>query len=239
MTDPSSASSSSSSTARDGARATQATPAPRARSLRTNGRVVVRITFTLPHRETVLLTLRGPAPSCRTAGTVRFSGVRGDNRLDFLGRIRSKALPPGVYVLTLTRASSRLPVAEPLLVQVVSPRRTILIDESPTPAAACDHRQPAAGTPEIGLVVAAFEPPASAGRRVTEPSTSLPPQRAGGSGGVLGVGLPALPEPAALPRQGSWALALLLLVAVLGVPLVALSALAVRFLRRRRLAEPS
>ena len=75
---------------------------------------------------------------------------------------------------------------------------------------------------------------------MTEPSTSPPPQRADdGGGGVLGVGLPALPEPPALPRQGSWALAVLLLVAVLGVPLVALSALTLRLLRRRRLAGPS
>ena len=91
---------------------------------------------------------------------MQLSGVRGDNRLDFLGRIRSKALHPGVYVLTLTSASSRLPVAEPLLVRVVSPRRTILVDDSPTPGAACDHRQLAADAPEIGLFVAAFEPPA-------------------------------------------------------------------------------
>ena len=88
--------------------------------MRTNGRVGVRIAFTLPRREQIRLTLRGPAPSCRTAGTVRFSGVRGANRFDFLGRIRNKAVRSGVYVLTLASASSQVPVAAPLLVQIVN-----------------------------------------------------------------------------------------------------------------------
>lgn len=199
----------------------------------------MRITFALPHREKIQLTLRGPAPSCRTAGTVQIGGVRGDNRLDFLGRIRNRALRPGIYVLTLTSVSSHLPVAEPLLVQIVSPRRTVLLDDSPTPEAACrgnSQAQRATSTPEVALIAAPFKPPAQP--LASAPARGTEPQRADGTG-VLGVGLPGLPDPPALAQQGPWLLAVLLMLALLGVPLVALSALGVRFFRRRRLAEPS
>jgi hypothetical protein len=169
------------------------------------------------------------------------SGVRGDNRLDFVGRIRSKVVQPGVYVVTLTSVTSQLPVAEPLLVRIVSPRRTVLLDDSPTPEAACrgeSQGQAATSTPEIAVLAAPFMPPAqpgaSAPARVTEPQASAPPQANGT--GVLGVGLPSLPDPPVLAQQGPWLLAVLLMLALLGVPLVALSAVAVRFWRRRRLA---
>lgn len=165
-------------------------------------------------------------------------GIRGVNRLDFRGRIRRKAVRPGVYLLTVTLASSRLPVVRPLLVQVVSPRRTILLGEARAPRAVCDaasgfvaRERLAASAPALALMVTPFDPPArrpapAGAARAVEPGTSMtPPQR---NDDVLGVrvDLPALPR----PEEGQlWALMGALL--LVGLPLLVMLALVVRFLR--------
>ena len=153
--------------------------APRARSLRTNGRVVVRITFTLPHREKIQLTLRGPAPSCRTAGTVQIQRRpwRQPPRLPrahpqqggAAGRLRADAHERFVAVAgrrTAARAGRLAPAHDP-------PRR--LADAR---AACRDHRQRAPDTPEVAAprraVRATGTAGASAPARGTEPSTSAP-----------------------------------------------------------------
>ena len=164
---------------------------------------------------------------------MQFDGVRGDNRRDFLGRIRNKAVQPGVYVLTLTSVSSRRPIAKPLLVQIVSPRRTILLDDSPKPGAACEYRQSAVGTRDVGLLIAAFRPPSQSTSSARPDGATIVPTTKQPNNGVLGVGLPSLPDPAALPQQGSWALVILLAFVLFGLPLIAVSVLGVRALRRR------
>jgi hypothetical protein len=168
---------------------------------------------------------------------MQFDGVRGDNRRDFLGRIRSKAVQPGVYVLTLTSVSSRLPVAKPLLVQIVSPRRTILLDDSLKLGAACEYRQSAAGTRDAGSLVAPFRPPSQPSSSARPDGATIVPTTEQPKGnGVLGIGLPSLPDPGAVPHQASWALVILLALVLFGLPLAAVSVLGVQHLRRRRIA---
>ena len=95
-------------------RSRAAAPASRASTRRVHGRAHVRITFSLPRPQTIELTLRGPAPSCRPAGTMRIRGVRGVNRFDFLGRIGRRSIGPGclhpvahAWFVTRARLDSR------------------------------------------------------------------------------------------------------------------------------------
>ncbi|HUQ23280.1 MAG TPA: hypothetical protein VM049_09740 [Gaiellaceae bacterium] len=205
----------------------------------------MRIRFSLPRQQWILLTLRGPAPSCRAAGTATVRGLRGVNRLDFGGRVGRKSIGPGIYILSLLRSSSRLPVAQPLLVKVVSPRRTILLGDGRARRAACDGSAglvsrsrieafvadlPAsipAGSPEGGTASAPAAPTVAPATRPHK--RSAPPSRSGGGGGgVLGthVDLPALPSPDDAPP---WAFAAVVL--LVGLPLLLMSVLVVRFLR--------
>ena len=199
----------------------------------------MRITFSLPRRQAIELTLQGPAPSCRPVGTLKINGVRGVNRLDFVGRIGRRSIRPGVYILTLTRGSTRRPVGQPLLVQVVSPRRTIFLGDASARRAVCDgsagvvsRNRLAAFTPGF-----AFLPPQQAQQarqapaRVTptaEPAgrTAAPPRPERGN--VLGasVDLPSLPS---LDEGEPWAFAAVVL--LIGLPLLLISVLVVRFLR--------
>jgi len=149
---------------------------------------------------------------------MRIRGVRGLNRFDFLGRIGRRSVRPGIYILSLTRASSRRPVGQPLLVQVVSARRTILLGDAQARRAACDG---SSGVDARGWL-AAFTPPG-----VTPPaktSTPPPPEQ----GHVLGarVGLPPLPT-LDEGQPVSFAAAVL----IIGVPFLLLLVLVVRFLR--------
>ena len=144
-----------------------------------------------------------------------------------------------MYVLTLTSASSGRPVAKPLLVQVVSPRRTILLDDAPKPSAACEYTQRASDTPDAGFLVGAFKPqPQSSASARPDGATVVPTTKRPKRNGVLGAGLPSLPEPPALPQQGSWALVILAALVLFGLPLVVGSVFGVRALRRRRVAAP-
>jgi hypothetical protein len=237
----------------------QATPpTSRARSLRAKDGVRVRIAFTLPRRQKLQVTLRGPAPSCETVGTMPFAGARGDNRLDFRGRIRGKAVQPGVYILTLTNSAGQ-PVVRPLRVQVVSPRRTILLDnDAPAGSATCGPGQASSVNGPRGnesggvtLITTPFDarsprkPPAptrggsgadeGATPRTQPPAVvPQPPQN-----DVLGIDLPALPEPPPLPEEGPWLLAVFLMLALVGLPLLAVVVLARRLLRGRGAPEPS
>jgi hypothetical protein len=211
------------------------------------------VRFTLPQQQRILLTLRGPAPSCRTVGTVRVRGVRGVNRLDFFGRIGGKALRRGVYVLSLTRASSKQPLTRPLVVQVVSPRRTILLSDVRAPRTVCDVAAGFAGRKQVagaagaaaaplfgagpGLPAPAFDaqqsqqPPTPASAPASEtraaaPQAAEPPRPERNK--VLGVNvdLPALPAP---DEFQPWGLAGAVL--LVGLPLLVLLMLVARFLR--------
>jgi hypothetical protein len=197
----------------------------------------VRIRFTLPRQERILLTLLGPEPSCRPAGTVSIRGARGLNRLDFGGRVGRRSIRPGVYILSLTRGSSRRAVGHPLLVRVVSARRTILLGDAQARRAACNrsvglvaNRRFAALTPGLGFLssreaLPTGESPAGTAKPPARHPTPPRPER----GHVLGthVDLPALPG--LDDGQQPWAFAGLVL--LVGLPLLLMSVLVVRFLR--------
>src|SRR5918994_6472204 len=96
-----------------------------AKAQRSKNRVVVRLEFTLPEARRVFLIVRGPAPSCRIAGVIPFRGRKGLNAASFAGRIRGRALEPGVYLLTLS-AERRPTAGSPnAYARVSSPRRTV------------------------------------------------------------------------------------------------------------------
>ncbi len=181
---------------------------------------------------------------------MELGGVRGDNRLDFRGRIRRQAVQPGVYVLTLTGASSRKHVAQPLLVQVVSPRRTIVLDDAPKPGATCGLASAsspdgsrAVATRLASLLATPFDAPSPVSRSTragsapaAEPETSARPRKK--RSGVLGAGVSALPQPTALaPAQGSWLAAAVFMLLLLGLPILGI-ALAVRHFRGRESPAP-
>jgi hypothetical protein len=184
---------------------------------------------------------------------MRMRAVRGVNRLDFFGRIGGKSVRPGVYVLSLTRASSKRPLTRPLVVQVVSPRRTILLSDVRAPRTVCDvaagfaARKQVAGAAVVaagalfsssrGLPAPAFDaqpsqqvsPPAGAPAsetRAAAPQAAKPPRPERNK--VLGVNvdLPALPAP---EEFQPWGLAGAVL--LVGLPLLVLLMLVARFLR--------
>jgi hypothetical protein len=213
-------------------------------SKRVQDRVVVGVTFRLAQPQRVLLTLRGPAPSCRAVGTMSIRGEVGVNRLAFRGRLQRKSVPAGVYRLSLTRVSSGAKVIAPLVVQVVSPRRTLLLGMARAPRGECeahvaragDGRQAVAAAPSSGAFPdaplgvpgrmspsgAAAAPRASAAPkphgRVPEPEQEDE---------VLGVqvGSSVLPTPG---EAGPWAFAGALLLVQL---LLVMLALVIRFVR--------
>jgi hypothetical protein len=69
--------------------------------------LTLRVWLKRPAR--LVLLVQGPAPSCESAGRLRFRATRGTNRLAFTGRVRGRALAPGVYriVVVAVRPSGR------------------------------------------------------------------------------------------------------------------------------------
>ena len=153
---------------------------------------------------------------------MRIRGVRGVNRLDFLGRIGRRSVRPGVYILSLTRGSSRRPLGQPLLVQVVSPQRTSLLGDAQARRAACDG---SSGVDARGWL-AAFTPAGLTPPAEPPAKTSTPPRPERGH--VLGarVDLPALPT---LDEGQPWSFAAAVL--LIGLPFLLILVLVVRFLR--------
>lgn len=169
---------------------------------------------------------------------VSVRGVPGVNRLDFFGRVGRKALRPGVYVLSLTRASQR-PVLRPLLVQVFSPRRTVLLGDARVPrcdgvAGVAARRGLAALTPEPPLHSTPIAPPSGLGSSAApSPNPAAKPKTSTGPSpdrdhDVLGVDVD-IPAPPQLEGSTPWELAGPLL--LIGLPLLLMVALVVRFAR--------
>jgi hypothetical protein len=71
-------------------------------------RRVATLTFVLPRRGHVLLTVTQVAPVCRAVGHITVTGHRGLNRYRFNGRVRGKRLEPGTYRISLRTPSGRL-----------------------------------------------------------------------------------------------------------------------------------
>jgi hypothetical protein len=160
---------------------------------------------------------------------MRLRGVRGVNRFDFFGRIRRRQIRPGVYILSLTLGSSHRPLGQPLLVQVVSPRRTILLGDARKRSAACEGSAALASRSRLAAFTPglAFLPPQQARptpAKAKPPAQTPTPER----GGVAGVSvdipaLPSLDDPLVL-------VAALLLI---GLTLIAIIVFGVRFYRER------
>jgi hypothetical protein len=64
------------------------------------------IEFSLPRRAAVLVTARGPLPSCAVKARLRLRGVRGANAIPFSGVLGKQRLEPGTYVLALRPSAS-------------------------------------------------------------------------------------------------------------------------------------
>jgi hypothetical protein len=69
--------------------------------------LTLRVWLKRPAR--LVLLVQGPAPSCESAGRLRYRATRGTNRFAFTGRVRGQALAPGVYriVVVAVRPSGR------------------------------------------------------------------------------------------------------------------------------------
>jgi hypothetical protein len=69
--------------------------------------LTLRVWLKQPAR--LVLLVQGPAPSCESAGRIRFRATRGTNRVAFTGRVHGHALAPGVYriVVVAVRPSGR------------------------------------------------------------------------------------------------------------------------------------
>jgi len=167
---------------------------------------------------------------------MKIRGVRGVNRVDFAGRMGRRSIRPGVYILSLAAATPRSPIGQPLLVQVVSPRRTILLGDARVRRAACDasagvtsRSRLVAFTPGLAFLPPQQAPPAPTSATPTaEPAdrSAAPPRPERGH--VLGanVDLPPLPS---LDAGEPWGFAALVL--LVGLPFVLILVLVVRFLR--------
>lgn len=207
-----------------------------ARTERAGGRVVVRLDFTLPVAGRLYLVVRGPYPSCRAVGTIPVRGRAGKNTVRFAGRIGSRPLDPGVYVLTLaaTRTAPAGPGSE--AVRVVSPHRTVPLPERREPA--CDAATAASMRrflrllDETARTDAALLGAARQGRTDTPRAPLLPPSVSEVAGEVTLADEPA--PPALADGDGRSALesvAAVLVVAGVGFLLVMMLTLVTRFIR--------
>lgn len=158
--------------------------AVQAERFRFRGRVAVRLEFDLPRRATVFLIVRGPSPSCEVVGVVPVRGRAGENSIRFDGRVRGRALEPGVYLLTISPVRSLVPGAQAEPVRVVSPRRTVPVRESvrepacvaaalPTNTSSRLLAAEAAATPEQARPLAPLRPPLQT-PRIANPLAGLP-----------------------------------------------------------------
>jgi hypothetical protein len=154
----------------------------------------------------------------------RIRGVRGVNHLDFLGRLGRRLVRPGVYVLSLKRAASGRPVGQPLLVQVVSSRRAILLRDARRLRAACDGSAALVPSSLAGFL----SPQQTASPTTATPAAKKPSPPPSGTGSVLGVDVQL---PAFLALDDPWVLTAVLL--SIGLSLIAVVVYGVRYLRER------
>jgi hypothetical protein len=66
------------------------------------------LTFVLPRRGRVVLTVTQVAPVCRAVGHITVTGHQGLNRYRFNGRVQGRRLQPGTYRISLRTPSGRL-----------------------------------------------------------------------------------------------------------------------------------
>lgn len=142
--------------------------------MRSRAGVAVRLAFTLAGPRPLFLVVRGPEPSCAVVGALPIRGRAGENVVRFAGRIRTRVLEPGVYVLTVAPDRRAAPGADSQRVRVVSPRRTVPLDES-LPERAC---APAATTTAFRTaLLLRTEATRSARERATTPPRPSAPLR--------------------------------------------------------------
>ena len=101
-----------------------------ARELKMRNRVSVQLDFTLARTARLFLIVRGPTPSCKTVGFISVTGRKGHNTVAFAGRVQGHRLEPGVYLISLSPTRQFAPGAPTEHVRVVSPRRTIPLQNS-------------------------------------------------------------------------------------------------------------
>ena len=193
-------------------------------------RVSVQLDFTLARTARLFLIVRGPTPSCKTVGFISVTGRKGHNTVAFAGRVQGHRLEPGVYLISLSPTRQVAPGAPTEHVRVVSPRRTIPLQNSTRKPTCNEASGPAAyATSWIELVEA---PPASSTARPERPIAQIASAQKNEPGGDDEEAAGLIPDIGAIggnaAEQPFLAIAVLVLV---GALLLAMVALVTRFLR--------
>lgn len=202
-----------------------------AKTHRTPHRVSVRLSFALPRAGRIFLIVRGPAPSCRVAGSIPVRGRKGVNSVYFTGRVHGHRLAPGVYLISISRNRSLVRGAPTEHVRVVSPRRSLpLPDSAPKPSC---RAAAAAGLDAIERVVLAGTlPPAPTSRPTARLAGAATPSPTGdenddGAAGVPDSGVLG----AATAGADEHPVVAIAVLALIGALLLAMLTLVARFLR--------
>jgi hypothetical protein len=202
-----------------------------ARKLKTRNRVSVRLDFTLARAARLFLIVRGPTPSCKVAGFIPVTGRKGHNTVAFAGRVQGHRLEPGVYLISLSPTRQFAPGAPTEHVRVVSPRRSIPLQDSARKPTCNEASGPATyATSWIQLVEAT--PPASNTARPERPIAQVASAQKNEPDGDDEEAAGLIPDIGAIggdaAEQPFLAIAVLVLV---GALLLAMVALVTRFLR--------
>jgi hypothetical protein len=209
-----------------------------AKTQRTNNRVSVRLEFTLPEAKRVFLIVRGPSPSCEIVGVIPFRGRKGENAASFSGRVRGRALEPGVYSITIS-PKRRLPANAPTeYVRVSSPRRTVPLPEGARKPR-CTAAQALAAAAAYRFLANEQDAALAAPTRPAVPAAPLrpplgPPTPSLDPGDRAGGILDGIPRPAEIgtaPESLGEVIATFLVLVVAGLLLLSMLGLVARFMR--------
>ena len=186
------------------------------------------------------MIVRGPAPSCRVAGYIPVRGHKGENKVNFSGRVQGRRLEPGIYLISLSPNRSFVPGAATEYVRVLSPRRSVPLPESTRKPSSCGDAGAALPVYTTAwLAFAEAKPQSSAATPTVRPTPAQPKTKAAGPTGSKDdeetAGFGFIPDSGVLGAatgdgtgQPFLAVAVLSLVAAL---LIAMVALVTRFLR--------
>jgi hypothetical protein len=149
------------------------------------------ISFRLGKPGKVLLVVRSAA-ACEVVGRRRVAGVKGMNRVRFLGRVHGRPLAPGRYTIdvVVVRGTSRKRIGR-VGIEVVQPGRRLTKAQRVSPVAACTAPAPSPSLPAAVVTARRVDRGGAGGND---------PKPAGQSshGGVLG----AVFQPPKLPPFG-------------------------------------
>lgn len=188
----------------------------------------------VPKAQRVFLIVRGPAPSCRIVGVVPFRARKGENSLDFAGRVRGRLLERGVYLLTISSTRRLRDGAPTEYARVASPRRTVpLPDNARKPTCSTEQTLAADSTARF----LGSEPATTAQAQAGPTAPLRPPLQVGRPGTPDESDDPFGPIPSpgeigtAARESAGEALATITVLIVVGLLFVAMLGFAARFMR--------